>query len=71
MVGSEDPLTFNIQEVDIWVQVFDIPRDFLSKSVVRNVGLSLGKYLKSIQQRLMGCENYKCVLECQWIWRYH
>lgn len=45
--GMEDPLTVKIQEVDIWVQVYDIPRGFLSENVIRSVGSSIGKYIKS------------------------
>ncbi|XP_074352060.1 uncharacterized protein At4g02000-like [Apium graveolens] len=43
---AEDPMTVKLQEVDMWVQVYDIPRGFLSESVLRSVGSSVGKYVK-------------------------
>ncbi|KAK1394646.1 hypothetical protein POM88_013702 [Heracleum sosnowskyi] len=46
-LGVEDPLTVKLQEIEIWVQVYDIPRGFLSENIVRSVGLSVGRYIEA------------------------
>lgn len=43
----EDPHMVALQEMEIWVQVYDIPRGFLSENILKNVGASIGKYVKS------------------------
>lgn len=44
---SEDPYRVALQDMEIWVQVYDIPRGFLSKNILKRVGASIGKYVKS------------------------
>lgn len=36
-----------LKETEMWVQVYDIPRGFLSENILKNVGASIGKYVKS------------------------
>lgn len=44
---GEDPLTVKLQELEIWVQIYNIPQDFLSKSILKSVGSSIGRYVQS------------------------
>lgn len=44
---GEDPLLAKLQEVDIWVQIYDIPHGFLSENILRSVGSAIGRYIKS------------------------
>ena len=43
---GEDPCNVKMQEVEMWVQVYDIPRGFLSEAIMRSIGASLGKFVK-------------------------
>lgn len=43
----EDPHTVKLQEFEIWVQVYDMPRGCLSENILKNVGMSFGRYVKS------------------------
>lgn len=52
--AGEDPLAVKLNEVKIWIQFYDISRKFLSKSILRNVGSSLGRYIKSDPTTFMG-----------------
>lgn len=44
---SEDPRMVASQEMEIWVQVYDVPRGCLSENILKSVGASIGKYVKS------------------------
>lgn len=44
---GEDPLTLKLQELEIWVQIYDIPRGFLSEGILKSVGSSIGRYVQS------------------------
>lgn len=44
---GEDPIAVPLQQVEMWVQIYDIPRGFLSENVLKSVGSSIGKYIKS------------------------
>lgn len=43
----KDPHTVKLEEVDIWVQVYDIPTGFLSENILKSVGSYIGKFIKS------------------------
>lgn len=43
----EDPHLVKLNEIDIWVQIYDIPRGFISENILKNVGDSIGKFVKS------------------------
>lgn len=47
MEDGEEPLSIQLKEVDIWVQVYDLLQGCLSENVLRSVGSSIGKYVKS------------------------
>ncbi|XP_074326659.1 uncharacterized protein LOC141664600 [Apium graveolens] len=36
-----------LNEADIWVQVYDLPKGFVSESILHSIGNYIGKYLKS------------------------
>lgn len=44
---GEDPVTVKLQEVEMWVQIYDIPRGFLSETILKSIGSSIGRYIKS------------------------
>ncbi|KAL8133796.1 hypothetical protein AgCh_009020 [Apium graveolens] len=44
---AEDPHLMALNEMDIWVQVHDIPKGFISENILRSVGTYIGKYVKA------------------------
>lgn len=40
--------------VDIWVQVYDVPTGFLSENILKNIGMSIGNYIKADPASLEG-----------------
>lgn len=36
-----------LNEFDIWVQIYDIPRGFISENILKNMGDLIGKFIKS------------------------
>lgn len=51
---GEDPTAVPLQQVDMWVQVYDIPRGFLSENILKSVGSSIGTYIKSDPSTFVG-----------------
>lgn len=47
VIPGKDPVMVSLNEIDIWVQVYDIPQGFLSESIMRSVGSAIGRYVKS------------------------
>lgn len=47
LTPTEDSSMVELQNADIWVQIYDIPRGFLSENILKNVGDSMGKYIRS------------------------
>lgn len=47
LVDNEDPHALPLQEVDIWVELYDIPKGCISELVLKNIGDSFGCYIKS------------------------
>lgn len=47
MQDNEDPYMVELKEFEIWVQIYDIPQGCVSESIVKNVGMLLGRYIKS------------------------
>lgn len=45
--AEEDPNTVQLNEFEIWVQVYDLPRGFISENILKTVGASIGRYVKS------------------------
>lgn len=43
----EDPHLVQLNEFDIWVQIYDVPSGFIFENILKNVENSLGKYVKS------------------------
>ncbi|WOG99650.1 hypothetical protein DCAR_0519004 [Daucus carota subsp. sativus] len=43
---GEDPCTVKMQDVEMWVQIYDIPRGFLSENILKNAGDSMGKFIR-------------------------
>lgn len=47
MAESEDPHLVNLNDIDIWIQVYDIPKGFISENILKSIGNYVGKYVKS------------------------
>ncbi|XP_074323067.1 uncharacterized protein LOC141660010 [Apium graveolens] len=47
LLDNEDPYMVQLQEAGMWVQIYDIPKGFISETVLKSVGDSFGCYLKS------------------------
>lgn len=45
--GMADPHTVPLEEVDIWVQVYNINAGFLSDKILQSVGNYIGKFIKT------------------------
>lgn len=45
--GTEDLQTMELNKVEIWVQVHDVPKGFISENIMKSVGMYVGKYMKS------------------------
>lgn len=43
----EDLQVVDLNEVEIWVQVHDVPKGFISENIMKSVGMYVGKYVKS------------------------
>lgn len=43
---SEDPCTVKMQDVEMWVQAYDIPKGFISENILKSVGASVGKFVR-------------------------
>lgn len=46
LVDGEDPNMVQLQSVEMWVQVYDIPRGFLSENILRSIGTSMGSFIR-------------------------
>lgn len=44
---NEDPKEVMLNEVDIWVQLYDIPKGFVSENILQSVGNYIGYFVKS------------------------
>lgn len=54
MTETEDPHLVQLNAVDIWVQVYDIPTGFISENILKSIGMYIGKYIKSDPASLDG-----------------
>lgn len=54
LANGEDPNTVKLQYVEMWVQVYDIPRGLLSENILRSVGASIGKFIRMDTNTLDG-----------------
>lgn len=54
LVDGEDPNTVRLHSVATWVQVYDIPRGFLSENILRSIGVSIGEFIRMDANTLDG-----------------
>lgn len=54
MVAASDPKTMKLNDIDIWVQVYDIPKGFISEAILRGVGNFVGTFLGADSASLDG-----------------
>lgn len=47
MQDGEEAHQVVFNELDIWVQIYDIPKGFISESILKSIGASIGMYVKS------------------------
>lgn len=43
---NEDSHMVKLLEVDMWIQVYNVPKGFISENVVKSIGSSMGRYIK-------------------------
>lgn len=51
---GEDPHLVKLNKSDIWIQVYDLPKDLMSEKIFASIGNSVGKYVKSDPANLNG-----------------
>lgn len=51
---GEDPIAVPLQHVEMWVQIYDIPKGFLSENILKSVASYIGTYIKSDQNTFVG-----------------
>lgn len=44
---NEDPKTVQLNDSEIWVQVYDVPKGFISENILKSIGNYIGQYIKS------------------------
>ncbi|XP_074346858.1 uncharacterized protein LOC141685666 [Apium graveolens] len=44
---TEDLHSIELNEIEMWVQVHEVPKGFISENIMKNVGMYVGKYVKS------------------------
>ncbi|XP_074351468.1 uncharacterized protein LOC141690579 [Apium graveolens] len=47
ILENEDPKEVMLNEIDIWVQIYDIPKGFVSETILQSVGNYIGEFIKS------------------------
>lgn len=52
--GDEDPKTVTLNEIDIWVQVYDVPKGFVSEPILQSIANTIGVFVKSDPANLNG-----------------
>lgn len=54
IAGDEDPKEIILNEVDIWVRVYDIPKGFVSGTILQSIANYIGCFVKSDPVNLNG-----------------
>lgn len=54
LTGGEDPKEITLDEVDIWIQVYDIPKGLVSESILKGIASYVGQFIKSDPANLNG-----------------
>lgn len=52
--GAEEANAVNLNEMDIWAQVYDLPSGFVSENIMRSIGTYIGRYVKTDPSSLDG-----------------
>lgn len=59
---GEDPKEVMLNEVDIWVQVYDIPKGLISETMLQSVGSYIRNFVKADPTNLNGTwKSYKYI----------
>lgn len=51
---TENPQKMQLNDMDIWVQVYDLPKGFISENILKGVGNYIGKFVKTNPTNLDG-----------------
>lgn len=54
LMENEDPHVQKLNEVDIWVQVYDVPKGCISESILKSIGNYVGVFIKSDPKNIDG-----------------
>lgn len=56
---NEDPHIVKLHEFKIWVRIYDLPRGCVSENILKNIGMTIGRYVKSEPINMGGmCKSY-------------
>lgn len=42
---GKDSTAVQLNEIEMWMQIYDIPMGFLSENIIRSMGASIGRYI--------------------------
>lgn len=54
IAGEEDPQVVPLNKADIWIQVYDVPKGFVSESILQSIANFIGCFVKSDPMNLNG-----------------
>lgn len=54
LTGEEDPKEIALNEIDIWVQIYDLPKGFASEVILKSVANYIGVFVSSDPTNLNG-----------------
>lgn len=54
IAGDEDPKEIALNEVDIWVQIYDLPKGFVSETIFQSIADYIGGFVKSDPANING-----------------
>ena len=47
LLGTEDPQGLQLNDMDIWVQIYDLLKDLISEHIMKSVGNFIGSFVKA------------------------
>lgn len=51
---DEDPHLVKLHKFDMWVQIYDLPRGFVSENILSNIGKFIGEFIKADPTNITG-----------------
>lgn len=54
LLEGEDPFAVKLNTMDIWLQIYDLPRGLISENILQSIGDYVGKFIKSDPTNMNG-----------------